>query len=221
MSNDYCFVGTGSQEFDYPSGEDNVYKSYQGSGGIPVGGFWKRLLFALRFGNINIFLSGYIQPASRIMIYRRVLDRVQQLAPFLSFDSQPYMVVADDGSLQWIVDAYTTSSQYPYSEPTRRAQLHPQLGQNHRQRVRRPGKILYQRSVRSRDPDLPAHLPGRFSSALGTAAGPPRAHPLSAGSLCHSGGQVRRLSHDRSQRLLQQGRPVARGHTTSNGNPRP
>ncbi|MFZ0884511.1 MAG: UPF0182 family protein [Candidatus Acidiferrales bacterium] len=118
MSNDYCFVGTGSREFDYPSGEENVYKAYQGSGGIPVGGFWKRLLFALRFGNINIFLSGYIQPASRIMIYRRVLDRVQQLAPFLSFDSQPYMVVADDGSLQWIVDAYTTSSQYPYSEPT-------------------------------------------------------------------------------------------------------
>ncbi len=118
MSNDYCFVGTGSREFDYPSGEENVYKPYQGSGGIPVGGFWKRLLFALRFGNINIFLSGYIQPASRIMIYRRVLDRVQQLAPFLSFDSQPYMVVANDGSLQWIVDAYTTSSQYPYSEPT-------------------------------------------------------------------------------------------------------
>ncbi|MFZ3330701.1 MAG: UPF0182 family protein [Candidatus Acidiferrales bacterium] len=118
MSNDYCFVGTGSREFDYPSGEDNVYQSYQGSGGIPVGGFWKRLLFALRFGNINIFLSGYIQPASRIMIYRRVLDRVHELAPFLSFDSQPYMVVADDGSLQWIVDAYTSSSQYPYSEPT-------------------------------------------------------------------------------------------------------
>lgn len=118
MSNNYCFVGTGSREFDYPSGEDNVYQAYQGSGGIPVGGFWKRLLFALRFGNVNIFLSGYIQPASRIMIYRRVLDRVQQLAPFLSFDSQPYMVVADDGSLQWIVDAYTTSSQYPYSEPT-------------------------------------------------------------------------------------------------------
>jgi len=118
LSNDYVFVRTGTREFDYPSGEQNVYAPYQGAGGIPVGGFWRRLLFAARFGNINIFLSGYIQPASRIMIYRSILTRVETLAPFLSFDSQPYMVVASDGSLQWIVDGYTTSSQYPYSEPT-------------------------------------------------------------------------------------------------------
>jgi uncharacterized protein len=118
MSNDYCFVHTSTKEFDYPSGEQNVYTTYQGSGGIPVGGFWRRLLFAVRFGSVNIFLSGYIQPASRIMIYRRVLDRVEEIAPFLSYDSNPYLVVASDGSLQWMVDAYTTSSQYPYSEPT-------------------------------------------------------------------------------------------------------
>jgi uncharacterized protein len=118
LSNNYCLVKTSAKEFDYPSGEDNVYQTYQGSGGIPVGGFWRRLIFALRFGDIDIFFSGYIQPQSRIMIYRRVLDRVQKLAPFLSFDSQPYMVVANDGSLQWIVDAYTTTDQYPYSDPT-------------------------------------------------------------------------------------------------------
>ena len=118
LPNDYAFVGTRAREFDYPSGEENVYTAYQGSGGIPVGGFWRRLLFAVRFGNVNIFLSGYIEPASRIMIYRRILTRVETLAPFLSFDSSPYLVVADDGSLHWIVDAYTTSSQYPYSEPT-------------------------------------------------------------------------------------------------------
>jgi uncharacterized membrane protein (UPF0182 family) len=118
LSNNYCLVRTRAKEFDYPSGEENVYKEYQGSGGVPVGGFWRRLLFALHFGDINILLSGYLQPASRIMIYRRVLDRVEALAPFLSFDSQPYLVVAGDGSLQWIVDAYTISGQYPYSEPT-------------------------------------------------------------------------------------------------------
>ncbi len=118
MSNNYCLVRTSAKEFDYPSGEDNVYNVYQGSGGVPVGGLWRRLLYALHFGNINILLSGYIQPASRIMIYRRVLDRVQALAPFLSFDSSPYLVIADDGSLQWIVDAYTTSNEYPYSDPT-------------------------------------------------------------------------------------------------------
>jgi uncharacterized membrane protein (UPF0182 family) len=118
VSNNYCLVGTGAKEFDHPSGEDNVYKTYQGSGGIPVAGLWRRLIFALRFGDINILISGYIQPTSRIMLYRRILERVETLAPFLSYDSHPYLVVANDGSLQWIVDAYTTSDQYPYSEPT-------------------------------------------------------------------------------------------------------
>ena len=118
VPNNYCLVGTGAKEFDHPSGEDNVYKAYQGSGGISVGGLWRRLILALRFGDINILISGYIQHTSRIMMYRRVLERVQTLAPFLSYDSQPYLVVANDGSLQWIVDAYTTSDQYPYSEPT-------------------------------------------------------------------------------------------------------
>jgi uncharacterized protein len=118
LSNNFCFVKTAAKEFDYPSGDQNVYTEYQGSGGIPLSGFWRRLLFALRFGDVNTLLSGYIQPASRIMIYRRIFDRIETLAPFLSYDSHPYLVIADDGSLQWIVDAYTTSSQYPYSEPT-------------------------------------------------------------------------------------------------------
>ncbi len=118
VANNYCLVGTGAKEFDHPSGEDNVYKAYQGSGGISLGGLWRRLILALRFGDINILISGYIQHTSRIMMYRRVLERVETLAPFLSYDGHPYLVVANDGSLQWIVDAYTTSDQYPYSEPT-------------------------------------------------------------------------------------------------------
>ncbi|HEV2417453.1 MAG TPA: UPF0182 family protein, partial [Terriglobia bacterium] len=118
LPNNYCIVKSRAREFDYPSGEDNVYSVYQGSGGIPISSVWRRILFALRFSDVNILLSGYIQPTSRIMIYRRILDRVERLAPFLSFDSHPYLVVANDGSLQWILDAYTTSSQYPYSEPT-------------------------------------------------------------------------------------------------------
>lgn len=118
LSNNYCLVRTKAKEFDYPSGEDNVYNVYKGSGGIPMGGLWKRLLFALRFSDVNILLSSYVQPGSRIMMYRRVLERVETLAPFLTYDSHPYLVVADDGSLQWIVDGYTVSGQYPYSEPT-------------------------------------------------------------------------------------------------------
>ncbi len=118
LSNNYCLVRTSAKEFDYPSGEENVYSTYKGSGGVPIGGLWRRLVFALHYGDVDILLSGYIQPQSRIMIHRRVLDRVQELAPFLSYDSHPYMVVGADGSLQWIVDAYTTTGQYPYSDPT-------------------------------------------------------------------------------------------------------
>lgn len=118
LSNNYCLVRTKAKEFDYPSGEDNVYSVYKGSGGVPMGGLWKRLLFALRFGDTNILFSNYLESGSRIMMYRRVLQRVETLAPFLSYDSHPYLVIADDGSLEWMVDAYTTSRDYPYSEPT-------------------------------------------------------------------------------------------------------
>ncbi|MBZ5562270.1 MAG: UPF0182 family protein [Acidobacteriia bacterium] len=118
LGNEYCFVKTHAQEFDYPKGDENVYTNYQGSGGIPVGGFWKRLLFTAEFGEKNILFSSDIQPSSRLMIYRRVLDRAGRLTPFLRYDSDPYMVIADDGSLYWMLDAYTASSWYPYSEPT-------------------------------------------------------------------------------------------------------
>jgi len=118
LQNDYCFVKTRAQEFDYPQGDQNVYTNYQGEGGIPVENFWRRLLFTLAFGEKNILFSGDIQPESRLMIYRRVLDRAQRLTPFLSYDHDPYLVIASDGSLYWMLDGYTTSEMYPYSEPT-------------------------------------------------------------------------------------------------------
>ncbi len=116
-ANDYCFVETGQKEFDYPAGDHDVYSTYDGAGGLPVGGLARRLLFALKFGEKNIFFSSDIRPDSRLMIYRQILQRTKRLAPFLSFDSDPYMVIADDGSLYWMLDAYTTSDMYPYSEP--------------------------------------------------------------------------------------------------------
>jgi len=118
VPNDYCFVRTKQQEFDYPSGDKDVYKSYDGSGGITVGGFWRRLLFAVEFGQKNILFSSDIQPDSRLMIYRQIVPRAKRLAPFLQFDPDPYMVIGDDGALYWMLDGYTTSSNYPYSEPT-------------------------------------------------------------------------------------------------------
>jgi hypothetical protein len=118
LSNDYCFVKTRAQEFDYPAGDQNVYSNYQGTGGLPVENFWRRLLFTLKFGEIKILLSSDIQNDSRLMIYRSILERAARLTPFLRYDHDPYMVVAEDGSLSWILDGYTTSSQYPYSDPT-------------------------------------------------------------------------------------------------------
>jgi uncharacterized protein len=118
VNNNYCFVKSRQQEFDYPSGEKDVYRSYDGTGGIPVEGFWRRLLFALNFGQKNILFSTDIRPDSRLMIYRQIVQRAERLAPFLRFDPDPYMVVADNGSLYWMLDGYTTSDMYPYSEPT-------------------------------------------------------------------------------------------------------
>ncbi|MGH9446622.1 MAG: UPF0182 family protein, partial [Terriglobia bacterium] len=118
LSNNYCIVRTRAKEFDYPSGADNIYTVYNGRGGIPIHGFWRRLLFTLRFQQVNILLSGYIQSSSRIMIYRRILARASRLTPFLAFDSHPYPIISKDGSIYWMVDAYTTSSRFPYSDPT-------------------------------------------------------------------------------------------------------
>ena len=112
----YRIVTTKVKEFDYPKGNENVYTSYNGKGGIPLHGFWKRLLFAWTQGDINILITSYLTPESRIQIWRQIRERVSKIAPFLEFDYDPYLVLSD-GKLYWIQDAYTVSDQYPYSEP--------------------------------------------------------------------------------------------------------
>jgi uncharacterized membrane protein (UPF0182 family) len=110
-------VATQVKEFDYPKGNDNVYTSYHGKGGIPLAGFWKKLLFAWTQSDINILLTSYLTPASRIQIFRGVQERIAAIAPFLALDHDPYLVLAD-GKLSWIQDAYTLSDRYPYSQPS-------------------------------------------------------------------------------------------------------
>ena len=117
--NDYVFVRTRSQELDYPSGDQNVYTRYEGHGGIPVNSFLAKLAFAVRFGEIKVLLSDDLTAESRVMIYRDIAPRVRQAAPFLKYDHDPYLVVADDGRLMWMLDAYTTTDRYPYAEPVR------------------------------------------------------------------------------------------------------
>lgn len=114
----YRVVSTRIKEFDYPKGDENVYTSYDGKGGIPLGGMFRRLLFAWHFSDVNILLSSYITPQSKIQIWRRAQERVSKIAPFLRLDRDPYLVLSE-GRLYWIQDAYTVSSRYPYSEPYR------------------------------------------------------------------------------------------------------
>jgi uncharacterized membrane protein (UPF0182 family) len=110
----YKIVNTGIKEFDYPKGNQNVYASYQGTGGIPIDSIWKRFLFAWTQKDINILLTGYLRPESRIQIWRGVQERVAQVAPFLILDKAPYAVLSE-GKQYWIQDAYTVSDRYPYS----------------------------------------------------------------------------------------------------------
>jgi uncharacterized membrane protein (UPF0182 family) len=115
-SSNYVIVKTQEAEFHYPKGEDNVTTVYSGSGGVETGGFWRRMLFAMRFGTTDILLTKQIKPDSRIMFHRKIDERMSTIAPFLQYDADPYLVISE-GRLFWIQDAYTTSPNYPYSTP--------------------------------------------------------------------------------------------------------
>ncbi len=114
-TNEYILVKTSTREFDYPKGDKNVYTNYEGRGGVLINSFLKRLLFAIEFQDPQILFTTYLTPESRIMFNRRIKSRVTAIAPFLAYDSDPYMVVSG-GKLFWIQDAYTTSNMYPYSK---------------------------------------------------------------------------------------------------------
>lgn len=114
ITRDYVIVKTLQKEFDYPSGEKNVFSTYNGTGGVPIDSFLKKLLFSMKFGDINLLLTSYISPESRIMMHRQIMERVYTIAPYLSYDRDPYIAIID-GKLYWIVDAYTTLNNFPYS----------------------------------------------------------------------------------------------------------
>jgi uncharacterized membrane protein (UPF0182 family) len=116
LTKGYVFINTHQPEFDYPSGEQNVTTHYKGSGGVRVGSFFRRAMFALHFGALNILLSGDITPDSRVLYNREVDERVKLALPFLSFDEDPYLIVNDAGELKWMLDGYTTTDRYPYSQ---------------------------------------------------------------------------------------------------------
>ncbi len=113
LTNNYVVVNTSLKEFDYPKGNVNYFTHYKGDGGIKLN-YWTRLLFSIRFGDVNLLLSKYIRPGSRLMIHRNIKDRVETLMPFLKYDNDPYIAVIN-GKLYWIIDAYSCLYGFPYS----------------------------------------------------------------------------------------------------------
>jgi uncharacterized membrane protein (UPF0182 family) len=118
LSNEFIMAPTRQRELDYPAGEGDAaeYSTYAGRAGVPIGTFVRRVLFALRFRSINILFSRDITPATRILFHRSVAERAALALPFVRFDRDPYLVIAGDGTLKWILDAYTTTDRFPYSQ---------------------------------------------------------------------------------------------------------
>ena len=117
-SGSYVVGNTRTEEFDYGTDAGNVTTQFQGDTGIRIGNFLTRLAFTIRFADINLLLTGDITPNSQLLWRRNIYERLHEVAPFLVYDDDPYIVIGDDGRLYWFVDAYTVSRRFPYSRPT-------------------------------------------------------------------------------------------------------
>lgn len=115
MTNDYVLVNTSEDEFDYPDGNNNKYCQYDGNAGIKMN-LLTRLMFSVRERSLKMLVSGNINSDSKILINRNIENRVKEIMPYLDYDKDPYMITVD-GHLYWIIDAYTATNRYPYSEP--------------------------------------------------------------------------------------------------------
>ena len=136
LTNTDVYVKTRQKEFNYPQGQNNNLTSYEGNGGIVLSGFLRRILIAFDRGDLaKLPFSDDINKDSRLLMRRNVRARVSALAPFLTYDSDPYIVVGDDGRLSWIMDAFTTSETYPYSR-------HYSFGNDHINYVRNSVKVV-------------------------------------------------------------------------------
>lgn len=115
-SDSYVLVNTDVKEFDYPMGDSNVRGAYKGKGGVDIGSFWRKILFTLRFHDTEILFTGALKPESRVMFNRNVREALEEIAPFLIYDSDTYPVIYQ-GRILWVQDAFTWSHRYPYSKP--------------------------------------------------------------------------------------------------------
>ena len=126
LTDTYVMTSTNVKEFDYPSGNDNAYNTYDGRGGVTINSWWHRAVFAQALKDWQMVFTNNFNPTTQLLFRRNINERIQAIAPFLSYDNDPYLVVADGRELEeetsenflyWVVDAYTTSERYPYSDP--------------------------------------------------------------------------------------------------------
>jgi uncharacterized membrane protein (UPF0182 family) len=144
LTRSHVVVNSQEQELDYPRGEENVYVRYKGRGGVRLSHIGRKFLYGWKFDGTRFFLSGYPTSDSRIMFHRQIQERIRTVAPFLHFDKDPYIVLSE-GKLYWIIDGYTTSDRYPYSEPFSSGQAAaPGVSLN-----RRPVERLFRRNPES------------------------------------------------------------------------
>lgn len=120
LTRSFVLAPSAQREFDYPSAEGDAaeYSTYEGKAGVPIGAYWRRLAFALRFGSMNILLSSDLRDDTRIIFNQQVRSRAQLALPFLTFDGDPYLVIRDSGQMVWVLDGYTATDRYPYSART-------------------------------------------------------------------------------------------------------
>lgn len=116
-SAEYVLVNTKEQEFDYPKGDTNIYAHYQGKGGVQLNSFFKKMVFALKYSDSKLIFNQDIIPSSRIIFDRQIELIVQKIAPFLVLETDPYLVITKNGRLVWMMDGFTLSNQFPYSQP--------------------------------------------------------------------------------------------------------
>lgn len=116
LANDYVVVDSDTEEFDYPKGDENVFTNYAGAGGIDISSWFNRLAFSWRFGSLKLMVSDSINENTRILIHREIEERIPKIAPFLEYDQDPYSILVE-GRIYWVQDAYTTTDNYPYSQP--------------------------------------------------------------------------------------------------------
>ncbi len=214
------FAPTKQLEFNYPATPD-VKIHYDGQGGFSIASLALRTVAAIAEGDWNIFLSDAITADSRMMIHRKVLDRLGTLAEFVRWDPDPYMVITESGRLEWIVDGYMTSDAHPYS---REVQPQDEEPFNYIRNSVKATVDAYDGTVtpvrlrlrRPSDSGLPAPVPGSFPARLGHAGRSSRAHPLAGGIVPRSGRGVPHLPHARSRVVLQSRGVVGPGHLRAN-----